>query len=150
MNAFGKKLEEASDQDLKQWINNGDFEGLASDELTRRKLKELQDSIEKNTKQLNSFSNQSNKYNEDSSAQTNRMLSLTMFNIFLTAASVLGLFIGLYFAKIQITPILNEQEWGQRRAYEICKEDITREYTGTNGARIKCADAFENLKEKFE
>ncbi len=48
MSNFEKKLEDASEEDLRRWINEQDFRvvPLASDELTRRILKKLQKTIQ--------------------------------------------------------------------------------------------------------
>ena len=48
MSNFEKKLEDASEEDLRRWINEQDFRvvPLASDELTRRSLKRLQKTIQ--------------------------------------------------------------------------------------------------------
>ncbi|MDE2001101.1 MAG: hypothetical protein KGI60_00875 [Patescibacteria group bacterium] len=47
MSNFEKNLEEASEQELYRWVNLRDFRvvPLASDELTRRRLSELKNSI---------------------------------------------------------------------------------------------------------
>ncbi len=55
MSNFEKRLEEASEEDLRRWINEYDFRvvPLASDELTRRSLEKLQkviQDLDKNTK----------------------------------------------------------------------------------------------------
>jgi hypothetical protein len=59
MSNFEKKLEDATEEDLKRWINEYDFRvvPLASDELTRRYLKSLQSEIK-------NFNNTSTKYSE--------------------------------------------------------------------------------------
>jgi hypothetical protein len=48
MSNFEKKLEDASEEDLRRWINEQDFRvvPLVSDELTRRSLKRLQKTIQ--------------------------------------------------------------------------------------------------------
>jgi len=58
MNNFEKKLEDASEEDLKSWINERQHSVVvfASDELTRRRLVDLQRKIEhldKTTNKLN-------------------------------------------------------------------------------------------------
>lgn len=55
MSNFEKKLEDASEEDLKYWVNERmpPWVSLASDELTRRSLQKLQNTIQdldKNTK----------------------------------------------------------------------------------------------------
>ena len=64
------------------------------------------------------------------------IISLTVFN--------------LYLVKIQIAPILLEQERSERRAYEICKNNPEGVYTSVSGAENKCRDVFDVLKQKFE
>lgn len=73
----------------------------------------------------------------------NRNFVLTIVVIFLTVISI-------YFARLQLSPVLLEQERGERQAYEICKNDPNGEYTNVTGVRIKCQDAFSILKDKFE
>ncbi len=65
MTNFAKKLEDASNKELYSWINELDFRvvPLASDELTRRALNQLQEAIET--------------FNEQSSKQTEKMINLT-------------------------------------------------------------------------
>ena len=70
---------------------------------------------------------------------------------FILTLVIIGLAIfNLYLAKIQTSPILLEQERSERWAYEICKNNTQGEYTGITGAPIKCKDAFDILKKKFE
>ena len=73
----------------------------------------------------------------------NRNFVLTHIVILLTVA-------GIYLARLQVAPVLLEQERNERRAYEICKNYPQGEYTGVTGALIKCKDAFDILKKKFE
>ena|SRR3990167_810407 len=73
----------------------------------------------------------------------NRNFILTLIVIALTV-------VGIYLARLQVAPILIEQERSERTAYEICKNNPTGEYTGVTGATIKCQEAFGILKEKFE
>lgn len=49
MNNFEKKLEDATEEELNRWINerNPSFGTLASNELTRRSLRRLQETIER-------------------------------------------------------------------------------------------------------
>jgi len=58
MSNFSPKLEDATDEQLKYWINENDFRvvPLASDELTRRALKKLQETIEKLDKNTTRYS----------------------------------------------------------------------------------------------
>jgi hypothetical protein len=57
MKNFAKNLEDATDQELYSWVNQLDFRvvPLASDELTRRRIKDLDDSIKQNTEQAKKF-----------------------------------------------------------------------------------------------
>ncbi|KKQ55472.1 MAG: hypothetical protein US74_C0029G0006 [Parcubacteria group bacterium GW2011_GWA2_38_13] len=79
MSNFPTKLEDATDEQLKHWINELDFRvvPLASDELTRRALKKLQETIQV--------------FNEQSSKQTQKMIRLTWGIVGLTIAMLAGL-----------------------------------------------------------
>lgn len=135
---FPKKLEDATKEELKLWINQSDpnYVKLASDELTRRALNKLENTIKN--------------FNEQSSKQTEKMIELTRWIVVLTIAMVIGLIAQIYLAKIQTVPVLLEQERSERRAYDICKNNPQGEYTGLSGASVKCDDVFNYLKEKFE
>ncbi len=52
MSNFSTKLEDASEGELKHWVNEGDFHivPVASEELTRRSLERLQKTIESSDK----------------------------------------------------------------------------------------------------
>lgn len=70
---------------------------------------------------------------------------------FILTIIIIGLTIfNLYLAKIQISPVLLDQERSERRAYEICKNNPTGEYSGVSGAIIQCEDAFDILRKKFD
>lgn len=86
MNNFEKKLEEATDEDLRCWIDNYDFNvtPLASDELTRRALNELKKTIQT--------------FNKESSKQTQKMVLLTWLIVILTIAMLVGLVIQIILA----------------------------------------------------
>ena len=86
MSNFAPKLEEATDEQLRYWINEFDFRvvPLASDELTRRTLNKLQKTIEV--------------FNEESSKQTQRMIRLTWLIAGLTVAMLVGLVIQIILA----------------------------------------------------
>ncbi|MDO8460335.1 MAG: hypothetical protein Q7S74_04455 [Nanoarchaeota archaeon] len=71
-------------------------------------------------------------------------------NFVLTLIVIALAVIGIYFARLQVTPILFEQERNERRAYKICKNNPQDEYTGVKGLLIKCENVFDSLKEKFE
>lgn len=135
---FEKKLEEATEEELRSWVNtrNPHFTVLASNELIRRELDKLHGIIKT--------------FNDKSSAQTEKMITLTHRIVVLTIAMVIGLGVQIYLARVQTAPILFEQERSERRAYEICKSNPQGEYTGLTGAPIKCQDVFNSLKEKFE
>jgi len=81
MSNFSPKLEDATNEQLKLWINEYDFRvvPLASDELTRRALKGLQ-----RTMQV---------FNEQSSKQTQKMIRLTWGIVGLTIAMLVVLVI---------------------------------------------------------
>jgi predicted DNA repair protein MutK len=86
MSNFPTKLEDATDEQLKHWINELDFRvvPLASDELTRRTLKKLQETIQV--------------FNEQSSKQTQKMIGLTRWIVTLTIAMIVGLIIQIILA----------------------------------------------------
>jgi hypothetical protein len=81
MSNFSPKLEDATDEELKHWINEYDFRivPLASDELTRRHLKGLRKSIRL--------------FNKRSSEQTEKMIKLTRWIVGLTIFMILGIII---------------------------------------------------------
>ena len=81
MSNFSPKLEEATDEQLKFWINEFDFRvvPLASDELTRRTVNKLRETIEI--------------FNKQASKQTQRMICLTWWIVGLTIAMLAGLII---------------------------------------------------------
>jgi len=81
MSNFSPKLEEAADEQLKYWINEFDFRvvPLASDELTRRTVNKLRETIEI--------------FNKQASKQTQRMLRLTWLIVGLTIAMLAGLIV---------------------------------------------------------
>jgi uncharacterized Rmd1/YagE family protein len=86
MSNFSPKLEEATDQQLMHMVNELDFRvvPLASDELTRRSVKKLHETIQTS--------------NEQSSKQTQKMIRLTWWIIGLTVVMVLGLVIQIILA----------------------------------------------------
>lgn len=86
MSNFSPKLENATDEQLKHWINELDFRvvPLASDELTRRALKSLQVAIDE--------------FSERSSRQTQKVISLTRWIVALTIVMVVGLVIQIILA----------------------------------------------------
>jgi hypothetical protein len=86
MSNFSPKLEDATDKELRYMVNELDFRvvPLASDELTRRCLNELQKTIQI--------------FNEQSSKQTEKMLYLTYFIAFFTVILVIGLIIQIILA----------------------------------------------------
>jgi hypothetical protein len=63
MSNFPKNVEDATEQELLNWINNlnPNYTKLASDELTRRGIKNLNKSIDKNTLQAKEFNSASEK-----------------------------------------------------------------------------------------
>lgn len=71
-------------------------------------------------------------------------------NFVLTLVVILLTVISIYLTRLQVTPILLEQERSERRAYEICKNNPQGEYAGVTGAPIKCQDVFDILRKKFE
>ena len=100
MSNFEKKLEDASEEDLKYWINERTHEVVhfASDELTRRSLQRLQDSVKKNTEQVAKFARTTTQFNIDTSRQTKKMISLTRWIVVLTVVIVIGLIVQIYLA----------------------------------------------------
>ena len=61
---FAKNVEDATDEELLLWVNTLDFRvvHLASDELTRRSIKRLNESIDKGTIQANKSSEVSERF----------------------------------------------------------------------------------------
>lgn len=84
MSNFSPKLEDASEEQLMHMVNELDFRvvPLASDELTRRSVKKLHETIEK--------------FNNQSSKQTDKMIRLTWWIVGLTIVMVLGLVIQIF------------------------------------------------------
>jgi len=78
-NNFGKKLEEATDDELYLWVNtlSPTFTILASNELIKRTLTKLQKTIEI--------------FNKQSSEQADKMIFLTWVIVGLTVAMLIGL-----------------------------------------------------------
>ncbi|MFO0718635.1 MAG: hypothetical protein U0522_01225 [Candidatus Paceibacterota bacterium] len=86
MTNFSPKLEDSEDKQLWQLINQSSphYGSLASDELTRRALSKLQETIE-------TFNNQSSK-------QTDKLVGLTWCIVGLTVAMLVGLIIQIILA----------------------------------------------------
>ena len=76
---FAKNLEVATKEELQSWVNQLDFRvvPLASDELTRRSVNELQETIKI--------------FNEQSSKQTEKLVKLNWWIVGLTVAMLVGL-----------------------------------------------------------
>ena len=79
MSNFSPKLENATDEELMNMINELDFRvvPLASDELTRRTIRRLRETIET--------------FNKQSSKQTQKMIQLTRYIVGLTIVMIFGL-----------------------------------------------------------
>ena len=79
MSNFSPKLEDATDEELMNMINELDFRvvPLASDELTRRTIKRLRETIET--------------FNKQSWKQTQKMIQLTRYIVGLTIVMIFGL-----------------------------------------------------------
>ena len=79
MSNFSPKLENATDEELMNMINELDlrFVPLASDELTRRTIRRLREIIET--------------FNKQSSKQTQKMIQLTRYIVGLTIVMIFGL-----------------------------------------------------------
>lgn len=79
MSNFSPKLENSTDEQLRHSISehNPHFASLSSDELTRRALDKLQETIKI--------------FNEQSSKQTEKMIRLTWWIVVLTVVMVIGL-----------------------------------------------------------
>lgn len=86
MSNFSPKLEKATNDQLLYMINelSPNFTILASDELTRRTLEKLQDTIRI--------------YNDQSARQTDKLINLTWGIIVLTVLMLLGLVIQIIVA----------------------------------------------------
>lgn len=83
---FSPKLEDATEEQLKHWTNEGNFQvvPLASDELTRRTVKKSEETIKR--------------FNKKSSGQTQKMIWLTWTIVGLTIVMVGGLVIQIILA----------------------------------------------------
>ena len=81
MSNFSPKLEDATDEELMNMINELDFRvvPLASDELTRRTIKRLRETIET--------------FNKQSWKQTQKMIQLTRYIVGLTIVMIFGLIV---------------------------------------------------------
>lgn len=79
MSNFSPKLENATDEELMNMINELDLRvvPLASDELTRRTIRRLREIIET--------------FNKQSSKQTQKMIQLTRYIVGLTIVMIFGL-----------------------------------------------------------
>ena len=86
MSNFSPKLEDAADEQLRRWVNEGNFQvvPLASDELTRRSIKKLNESVDKNISELKKFSNATGKFNKETAEQTDKTIRMTRTMTFLT------------------------------------------------------------------
>ena len=81
MSNFAPKLEDSNDDQLRHSINehNPHFASLSSDELTRRTLNKLEETIRV--------------FNEQSSRQTDKLVKLTWWIVGLTVAMLIGLIV---------------------------------------------------------
>ncbi len=81
MSNFAPKLQDSNDDQLWHLINesNPHYASLASDELTRRSLRELQQTI--------------STFNDQSSRQTEKMIRLTRWIVGLTIVMIAGLIV---------------------------------------------------------
>jgi len=86
MSNFSPKLQDATDEQLMNMVNELDFRvvPLASDELTRRAIRKLEKTME-------AFNNQSSK-------QTDKLVKLTWWIVGLTIVMVIGLIIQIILA----------------------------------------------------
>ncbi|KKS77090.1 MAG: hypothetical protein UV64_C0004G0021 [Parcubacteria group bacterium GW2011_GWC1_43_11b] len=86
MTNFAPKLEDSKDGQLWQLINQSSphYGSLASDELTRRTLIKLEETIKT--------------FNEQSSKQTDKLVGLTWWIVGLTVAMLIGLIIQIILA----------------------------------------------------
>ncbi|OHA89183.1 MAG: hypothetical protein A3C70_00600 [Candidatus Zambryskibacteria bacterium RIFCSPHIGHO2_02_FULL_43_14] len=137
---FSKKLEQATEEELYSWVNELDFRvvPLASDELTRRYLRGLRKSIRL--------------FNKKSSEQTEKMIRLTWLIAGLTGVLVVGLLVQIYLAKIQVAPILSDQERNERQAYEFCKEpgNASLGWPDSIGREIPCNEVLKMIGDKYK
>lgn len=86
MSNFSPKLQDATDDQLMNMINELDFRvmPLASDELTRRTIRKLEKTIEV--------------FNNQSSKQTEKLIKLTWWIVGLTIIMVVGLVVQIILA----------------------------------------------------
>lgn len=149
---FHKKLEEASKKELYLWVNELDFRivPLASDELTRRALNKLQETIKI--------------FNKESSIQTRKMIRLTWVIAGLTAALFAGLVMQIWlaltqtaytikqtnYAAVQSIPERINQAKMKQEAIKRCKQSPELKESGLNnistGAVASCAEVIEEYK----
>lgn len=87
---FHPEIEDAQDDQLKKWVNETapQFGVLASDELTRRELSNLNQSIQKNTKITKDFAKVTKEFNKETSSQTQKILILTFTLLFVGLAQL--------------------------------------------------------------
>ena len=86
MSNFSPKLQDSTDDQLWRLINESspDFASLASGELSRRRMCQLQITIET--------------FNKEASGQTEKMIRLTWYIVVLTIVMVIGLVIQIALA----------------------------------------------------
>lgn len=138
MSNFSPKLEDATDEQLKNMVNELDFRvvPLASDELTRRTIRSLKSTIKS--------------FNEKTSKQTDKMIKLTWVIVGLTVVLVIGLFIQIRLANIQTIPALLEKQKNEERAWISCKNNPDSTWPKLEGGEFKCSEVLEMLKDKFK
>jgi len=98
MSNFSPKLEDASEKELRYMVNELDFRvvPLASDELTRRYIEDLNKTVKENVKQTKKFAEVTKEFNDKTSKQTEQMVWLTRLIAGLTVIMVLGLAVQIY------------------------------------------------------
>lgn len=145
MTNFEKKLEEASKEELYSWVNRLDFRvvPLASDELTRRSLNKLQETIEN--------------FNRKSSEQTDKMIKLNNMIVVLTMVMLIGIGvqIGLAIQQTNYTEIQSRSErilqsQSIQNSINFCKSSPEAQESGlfdpSNGKPAPCSQVLENYK----
>ena len=96
------------------------------------------------------FSRATREFNEKTSKQTEKLIWLTKLIAFLTVVMIGGIAFQIYLAKIQVSPILSEQERNQRQAFEFCNGNPDSNWPSATGGEIQCEDVLEMLGDEFK
>lgn len=136
MNNFFPKIEEASVEQLKKWVNetSPNFGSLASDELTRLSLDNLRVTMEIS--------------NDQSSRQTSKMVLLTWWIVFLTIVMTFASVCSLYLMFFQTKPIFDQRAKDYKNRLSYCLQNGNGILTLGDGATSSCK-SFLNKETKI-